>query len=158
MKPNRIKLIASMITLLSVSLDELKRHNHLTNSIPMMSKKLTFFNKHFYYNMKEDYMKKKIGKLFNNLCCSQCKNSFDENSITIKREEEGLTVIGLECQHCGKNFGVAFLGFTDFDINTYEPLEVQEGPDPINYDDVIDAHRFIQNLDEDWQKHLPKSN
>ena len=82
-------------------------------------------------------MKKKIGQLFNNLCCSQCKNSFDENSITIKREEEG---------------------FTDFDINTYEPLEVQEGPDPINYDDVIDAHRFIQNLDADWQKHLPKSN
>ena len=80
MKPNRIKLIASMITLLSVSLDELKRHNHLTNSIPMMSKKLTFFNKNFYYNMKEDYMKKKIGQLFNNLCCSQCKNSFDENS------------------------------------------------------------------------------
>ena len=38
-------------------------------------------------------MKKKIEKLFANLCCSHCKNSFDENSITIKREEEGLTVI-----------------------------------------------------------------
>ena len=69
-------------------------------------------------------MKKKIEKLFSNLCCSHCKNSFDENSITIKREEEGLTV--------------------------------QEGPEPINYDDVIDAHRFIKNLDADWQKHLPQ--
>ena len=101
-------------------------------------------------------MKKKIEKLFSNLCCSQCKNSFDEDSVIIKREEEGLTVISLVCKHCGKNFGVAFLGFSDIDVKNYEPLEVQEGPAPINYDDVIDAHRFIQNLDSDWQKHLPK--
>lgn len=101
-------------------------------------------------------MKKKIEKLFSNLCCSQCKNSFDKDSVVIKREEEGLTVISLVCKHCGKNFGVAFLGFSDIDLKNYEPLEVQEGPEPINYDDVIDAHRFIQNLDSDWQKHLPK--
>lgn len=101
-------------------------------------------------------MKKKIEKLFNNLCCSHCKNSFDEESITIKREEDGLMVVSLECKKCGKNFGVAFLGFTDIDVKAYEPLEVQEGPEPINYDDVIDAHRFIQNLDAGWQKHLPQ--
>ena len=101
-------------------------------------------------------MKKKIGKLFNNLCCSQCKNSFDESSVVINREEEGLMVVNLQCQHCGKNFGIAFVGFTDIDVKNYEPLEVQEGPEPINYDDVIDAHRFIQSLEADWQKHLPK--
>ncbi len=101
-------------------------------------------------------MKKKIEKLFNNLCCSQCRNNFDEDSIVIKREEEGLMVVSLQCKHCGKSFGVAFVGFTDIDVNNYEPLEVQEGPEPINYDDVIDAHRFIQSLDADWQKHLPK--
>lgn len=100
-------------------------------------------------------MKKKIEKLFNNLCCSHCRNSFNEDSIIIKREEEGLTVISLECQKCGKNFGVAFLGFSDIDIKNYDPLEVQEGPEPINYDDVIDAHRFIKNLDKDWNKYLP---
>ena len=101
-------------------------------------------------------MKKKIEKLFNNLCCSQCKNSFDENSIAVKRKEQGLMVINLKCRHCGKNFGIAFLGFNDIAIKEYTPLEVQEGPEPINYDDVIDAHRFIQSLDGDWQKHLPK--
>lgn len=101
-------------------------------------------------------MKKKIEKLFGNLCCSQCKNSFDEESITIKRDEQGLLVIGLECRHCGKNFGIAFLGFSDIDVKDYEPLEVQEGPEPISYDDVIDAHRFIHNLKDDWAKHLPK--
>ena len=100
-------------------------------------------------------MKKKIEKLFSNLCCSQCKNGFDEDSIVVKRDEGGLLVVGLECKHCGKNFGVAFLGFSDIDVKNYEPLEVVEGPDPISYDDVIDAHRFIKNLEKDWTKYLP---
>ena len=98
-------------------------------------------------------MKKKLEKLFSNLCCSQCKNGFDEESITIKREEDGLSVISLECKHCGKNFGVAFLGFSGIDVK--EPLEVVEGPEPISYDDVIDAHRFIEKLEKDWTKYLP---
>lgn len=102
-------------------------------------------------------MKKKFETLFTNLCCSHCKNSFDEQSFTIKREEEGLTVLNLKCSHCGKNFGLAFLGFDGIEVKNLEPLEVQQGPEPITYDDVIDAHRFIQNLDENWQKHLPKS-
>lgn len=101
-------------------------------------------------------MKKKIEKLFSNLCCSYCRNGFDEKSFMIKREEEELTVVALQCTHCGKNFGLAFLGFSDIDVKSYEPLEVQEGPEPINYDDVIDAHRFIKTLDADWQKHLPQ--
>ena len=84
-------------------------------------------------------MKKKIKKLFSNLCCSHCKNGFDE-----------------DCKYCGKDFGVAFLGINNVDVKSYEPLEIQEGPEPITYDDVIDAHRFIKTLDADWQKHLPK--
>ena len=101
-------------------------------------------------------MKKKIEKLFENLCCSKCRNGFDEDSITIKRDEEDLTVISLTCRHCGKSFGVAFLGFSDINLKNYEPLEVVEGPEPINYDDVIDAHRFIKELKNDWNKYLPK--
>ena len=100
-------------------------------------------------------MKKKISKLFSNLCCSYCRNGFDEDSIVVKRQEDGLTVVGLECKHCGKSFGVAFLGLSNVDVKNYEPLEVTEGPEPINYDDVIDAHRFIKNLDADWNKYLP---
>ena len=99
-------------------------------------------------------MKKKLKVLFDNLCCSQCKAGFDENSIQIKRDEDGLLVTHLECQHCGKSFGVAFLGLSGIEVK--EPLEVQDGPEPINYDDVIDAHRFIKNLDEHWQDFLPK--
>lgn len=99
-------------------------------------------------------MEKKLKILFDNLCCSQCKAGFDEASISIKREEEGLLVTHLVCQNCGKSFGVAFVGLSDIQVK--EPLEVQQGPEPINYDDVIDAHRFIKNLDEHWQDYLPK--
>ena len=97
-------------------------------------------------------MEKKLRVLFDNLCCSQCKNGFDENSFEIKRDEDGLLVTHLKCQHCGKSFGVAFVGLSNLDVK--EPLEVQQGPDPIDYDDVIDAHRYIKNLDEHWQDYL----
>ena len=104
--------------------------------------------------MRKD-MKEKLRVLFSNLCCSKCKNGFDENSIEIKRQENGLLVAHLTCQHCGKDFGVAFIGLSNLEVKS-EPLEVQEGPEPISYYDVIDAHRFIKDLDEHWQDHLPK--
>ena len=101
-------------------------------------------------------MKKKLKVLFDNLCCSQCKTGFDEESIDIKREEDGLLVTHLVCRHCGKSFGVAFLGLSGLEVK--EPLEIQDGPEPINYDDVINAHRFIKNLDEHWQDYIQKNN
>ena len=97
-------------------------------------------------------MNNKLRNLFDNLCCSQCKHGFDEDSIVVKRDEKGLLVTQLQCKHCGKSFGIAFLGLTPGNIK--EPLEVQQGPEPIDFDDVIDAHRFIKNLDEHWQDYL----
>ena len=102
-------------------------------------------------------MEKKFDKLFENLCCSECKNGFDADSITVKRDEEGLLVLSLECKNCGKNFGIAFLGFSDIEVKNIEPLDVTEGPEPISYNDVIDAHEFIKNLDKNWAKYLPKN-
>lgn len=103
-------------------------------------------------------MEKKLKALFENLCCSQCKTGFDEESFSIKREEAGLTVTHLVCKNCGKSFGVAFLGFSGIEVKDESKLalEIQEGPDLITYDDVIDAHRFIRDLDEHWANHLPK--
>ena len=99
-------------------------------------------------------MKKKLEKMFSNLCCSQCRNGFDADSITIKREEDDFLVVSLECRHCNKNFGIAFIGFSEVDVKNEEPLEVVYGPEPISYDDVIDAHNFIKDLDKNWSKYM----
>lgn len=107
-------------------------------------------------------MKRKIATLFKDLCCSVCKSDFDEDSVTIMREEktpdEEMIVLRLSCNKCGKSFGVAFLGISDLNLKNYKEddlvLKVQEGANPINTDDVLDAHKFIKKLDKDWQKFI----
>lgn len=107
-------------------------------------------------------MKRKIATLFKDLCCSVCKSDFEEKSVQIMREEkdsdEEMIVLRLTCQECGKSFGVAFLGISDFELKNYNEddlvLKVQEGANPISADDVLDAHRFIKKLDKDWKKFI----
>lgn len=107
-------------------------------------------------------MKRKIAKLFKDLCCSTCKSDFCEESVDIIRKEvtpdEEMIVFRLACQNCGKSFGVAFLGISDLDIKNCSDedfaLVVQEGPPPISSDDVLDAHKFIRKLDKNWQKFI----
>lgn len=107
-------------------------------------------------------MKRKVATLFKELCCSVCKSDFDEDSVQVMREEktsgEEMIVLKLVCQECGKSFGVAFLGISDFDLKNYSDedlvLHLQEGANPISTDDVLDAHKFIKKLDKDWQKFI----
>lgn len=111
-------------------------------------------------------MKRKIVTLFKDLCCSACKTDFTEESVHIMREEktpdEEMMVFRLACQECGKSFGVAFLGISDFELKNYSDadlaLKVQDTPDPISADEVLDAHKFIKKLDNDWQKYLSDLN
>lgn len=106
-------------------------------------------------------MKKKlINMLFSDMCCSECKSDFTDESIFVLRKEQGLTVIQVICQNCGKSFGIALLGGCDEkDVDSYTQdelaLQIQEGPDAICYDDVLDAHKFFSNLEDDWQKYIP---
>lgn len=110
-------------------------------------------------------MKRKIATLFKDLCCSVCKSDFDEQSVVIMREEntpeEEMIVFKLICQNCGKSFGVAFLGISDFNLKSYSDedvtLHIKEGAEPINTDDVLDAHKFIKKLDKDWKKFIKES-
>lgn len=105
--------------------------------------------------------KKLINILFSDMCCSDCRADFNEDSVFILRQENNLFVIQIVCQNCGKSFGIALLGGCDEkelvkhsqnDVS----LQIQEGPDAICYDDVIDAHNFFKNLDDDWQKYIPE--
>lgn len=111
-------------------------------------------------------MEKKIATLFKELCCSVCKSDFNEDSVVVMRKEqttgEELIVFKLVCQECGKSFGVAFLGASDFNLKNDSDedltLHTQEGANPISTDDVLDAHKFIKKLDKDWQKFIEKLN
>ena len=98
----------------------------------------------------------KLNIIFSKLCCSRCKRDFNEDSITVLKREKGLLTVNLSCKNCGRDFGTTFIGVSNLNIKS-EAVEIQEGPEPINYDDVIDAHRFIKELDESWQKHLPSN-
>lgn len=110
-------------------------------------------------------MKRKIATLFKDLCCSVCKADFDEESVFIMRKEqnseEEMIVFKLVCQKCGKSFGVAFLGISDFELKNYSEddlvLHVQEGTAPISTDEVLDAHKFIKDFDENWKKFISDS-
>lgn len=110
-------------------------------------------------------MKRKIAVLFKDLCCSQCKSDFNEDSFAIMREEDTLIAFKATCNECGKSFGVAFLGISDFtlkeDLKEDDDdltLHIQEGPAPISENDVLDAHKFIRELDDNWKKFISKFN
>ena len=108
-------------------------------------------------------MNNKIVKmLFSDMCCSVCKSDFDENSVFELRKENNLYVLQVVCQNCGKSFGIALLGTCDekemvASSQSDLALQVQDGPDAICYDDVIDAHNFFKNLDENWEQYIPEN-
>lgn len=99
----------------------------------------------------------KLKKLFSGMCCSECRHDFEEGSFFIKREEKNLLVLQVVCTECGKSFGLAFLGTGSVSVkeNDDSPFEFQPCPMPISYDDVLDAHHFIDKLEKDWNKYIP---
>lgn len=107
-------------------------------------------------------MKRKVATLFKELCCSACKSDFTEESVTVMRKEDSpddeMLVLRLVCQNCGKSFGVAFLGISDLELKDYSEddlaLKIPTGAEPINSDDVLNAHKFIKQLDKNWQKFI----
>ena len=89
--------------------------------------------------------KQLVNSLFAGLCCARCKNNFSENSFKILEKEGDILICNLACEKCGKDYGEVV-----FNLNRksdkHLPLEIIEGPPPIDYNDVIDAHRFIKGL------------
>lgn len=103
--------------------------------------------------------KKLLNMLFSDMCCSECKSDFNEDSVFVLRKEKNLNVLQIVCQNCGKSFGIALLGGCEEKESSKNKedlaLQIQDGPDAIGYDDVLDAHNFFSNLDDDWQKYIP---
>lgn len=114
--------------------------------------------------------KKKIVKMLNDLCCSECHCSFGEDSISIVRREDNFMVLQIVCENCGKSFGIAMLGINSVEIKDDNgvtktkfsdedlKLKIEEDIPPISYDDILDAHEYIKNLDENWKNFIQEKN
>ncbi|MGN0031245.1 MAG: hypothetical protein ACI37Q_04750 [Candidatus Gastranaerophilaceae bacterium] len=86
---------------------------------------------------------KDFGILFSGLCCSRCKNEFTINDLTEIRKENDIRICKLHCQKCDKDFGEVIINYNK-KAKTHSPLEIIDGPAPIDFDDVIEAHKFIK--------------
>ena len=97
-----------------------------------------------------------IEKLLKNLCCSDCGADFDH--FKILRKEKNLLILNLICKNCKKDFGTCILSMCDSKSLGSEvvALDLQDGPDLITADEVIDANNLIRNLNSDWSKQIPK--
>ena len=81
--------------------------------------------------------------LFSGLCCSRCKNEFTIDDLTEIRKENDIKICKLQCQKCDKDFGEIILNYNK-KAKKHSPLEIIDGPAPIDFDDVIEAHKFIK--------------
>ncbi len=81
--------------------------------------------------------------LFSGLCCSRCKNEFTIDDLTEIRNENDIKICKLQCQKCNKDFGEIILNYNK-KATKHSPLEIIDGPAPIDFDDVIEAHKFIK--------------
>ena len=88
--------------------------------------------------------KKNIKLLLSDLCCSICKKDFDEESLEVIDRTGDHMVCSLTCKNCGKNFGQVMLRY-DRNLPNHSKLESVEGAEPISFDDVIEAHKFIRD-------------
>ena len=95
-----------------------------------------------------------IKELLRNLCCSDCGADFDH--FKVLRQEKNILVINLTCPECGKDFGTCILSMCDSHNGEIFALDLQDGPDLITADEVIDANLLIRNLKSDWFKQIPK--
>ncbi len=98
-----------------------------------------------------------IKRLLINMHCSRCRSEYDENSIKIMRSEKGLLVFQVKCEKCKRCFGMALLGMDSNELEKALDMDEKKpeiNAEPINYDDVLDAHHFFQNLDENWSKYI----
>ena len=92
----------------------------------------------------ENFSQQDINSIFASICCSHCKNNFTKNSVKILENFGDIYSINLSCEKCGKDFGNVLLKFNKNE-KYHGDMQILEGAPVINYDDVIDAHRYIKN-------------
>lgn len=103
-----------------------------------------------------------VQNFFCSMHCSKCQNLLKPDGITILREENNFYVVKIVCIDCNQPVGLAIVGIASKDADeTYKQNTKQmvgsvtaPKPPPIDYDEVIEAHKFFSNLGSDWSKHI----
>ena len=67
-----------------------------------------------------------------------------QDAKTIIEENGDIIIANLNCNICGKDFGKIVLNYNKKTDN-HNALEVIDGAPAINFNDVIDAHKFIKD-------------
>jgi hypothetical protein len=110
-----------------------------------------------------------IQNFFSRMHCNYCSHSFAPDDIELIRQEESMFIVNVHCGHCNKQNGIAMVGlesgedrqaaglkFADPELTEDEIYRLSDF-DPISEDDVLDAHQFIQGLDENWVYLIPSA-
>jgi hypothetical protein len=116
---------------------------------------------------------------FRKLRCAHCNESFNPEGVKLLREEKDYWVVRVHCVRCNQPAGVAIVGVEYESVDApsepareFQPMatpprwrgifssrreeEHFSKMTPISQDEVIDAHRFVQDLGVDWMKHIPR--
>ena len=105
-----------------------------------------------------------IQNFFTRMRCNFCSHSFSPEDIQLIRQDEGIYIVNVYCNHCRTQNGVAMVGvevpgheshFPDPEL-TEEELVRLAAFQPITEDDVLEAHEFFSNLDENWMHFIPQ--
>lgn len=112
-----------------------------------------------------------IQNFFTRMRCNSCSHHLEPEGIQLLRHEKDTYVVNISCVHCSNQMGVALVGLegaegaelasqskkqrTEIELTTSDRERLSPYK-PINYDDVLDAHQFFNNLDSDWRKFLPE--
>ena len=102
----------------------------------------------------EEYVK----FIFSKMVCSCCDQQFTPDCVEIIRVEGNCAIVKIECIHCHKNYGIAVVGIETIEGDTPEDTENVQIPDmpAITFDDVLEAHDFIDKMGSDWMKYIPE--
>lgn len=123
-----------------------------------------------------------IQKFFTRMQCPHCGDHLTEDGIELIRQEENYFLVSVDCHHCDTHVGMAMVGVDSIQGGSDSPgedmlhggirrrrsrrykdpelteAELERLADfhPIDYDDVLEAHHFFQNLGRNWMSQLPE--
>ena len=118
---------------------------------------------------------------FRKLRCAHCNEAFSPEGVKLLREEKDYWVVKVHCTACNQPAGVAIVGveYESSDggrergelpapvpsygsarsravFSSRREEEKFSNMQPISEDEVIDAHKFFNELSSNWMDFLPK--